>query len=245
MPLVLAQPSPIPGLSQLTAEAARRQEIRPLRIRLIDADGSGGELLAAFLAQLSDTPLQVEAILRADDRPLDGVIAWGEYPGGPELPAGIPALLLGECARQTLVERHGAVVEDLTRPLIEIAPHRLVPHPLLTGQEPVVTIPVARSWRISLESLANRPGLEILAYAPRLGVHLAWEAASRRLFVLNQIGWSPLGYTRSRRRLAGGEAAHHATLPAHAWRAHGHLLLRAWLNLAVYQPLSLPPLLPD
>ena len=220
-----------------------------MRIQIAD-QGADGELLASWLAVLSNTPLQLEIILGSAAGtlpPIDALIAWGETL--PNLPAGIPALLAGEAARIWLAQVHGIAVEHLTQPLAEVLPQRLVGdhEPLLAAQEPVVDAPVARSWRFGIDAVSRHPGLEVLGHSPRSGVYLVYEEATRRLAVLTQIGWSPLAFARQARRLVAIDAQSDDALPAWTWRSHVHLLVAAWLDLAVYQPASFsenPEILP-
>lgn len=250
MPLVLDTVAPhdfrATGISVLTTATAQRQEIAPVRLLLLDGDG-GGESLTSLLALLSNTPLQVELAveLTPHSTAFDGVIVTADEPE--KIPQNVPeagaSLLIGEAARLALAERHGITAEQLTRPLAEIIPHRICGDgsPLIAGQEPVVDVPVVRPWRIGIEAVSAKPALEILAHAPKAGVHLIYEAAIRRLYVLNQLSLTPLGFARrSRRQAVGGvDLALHAELPPFSWRTHAHLVFAAWLNAAVYQPSSL------
>ena len=240
MPLVLKR-LPATGSSRLLDhERAAQQEIRPLRIQIADQEADG-ELLASWLAILSNTPLQLEIFLgvtAGSAAPIDAVIAWNETL--PVLSGGVPALLAGEAARSWLADTHGIAAEHLTQPVAEVLPQRLVGdhEALLVAQEPVVDVPVARSWRFGIDAVSRHPGLVVLGFSPRSGVYLVYEAATRRLAVLSQIGWSPLAFARQARRLTAIDAQADEALPAWTWRSHVHLLVAAWLDLAVYQPAS-------
>lgn len=240
MPLVLDNPPAAGGASVLAAADALRQEIRPLRILVSDGDDDG-ELLAAWLALLSNTPLQIEILIGSAGTALDGIVAWGSRV--PELPAGVPALLVGEVARSVLERDHRLPVEQLTHPIIEIVQHRVVGEGggLVAAHDPLVDLPVARDWRIGIDAVSRHPGLEVLSHAPRSGVHLVHEPAARRIHLLTQIGWSPLGFARHARRLAVGDLRDDDSLPPWTWRSHAHLITAAWLNLLVYQPASFLP----
>lgn len=237
------------GISVLSRISAAQQEILPVRLLLLDLDGAGGEVLSALLALLSNTPLQVDlSFTPRAGAEYDGLVAWSEQPDlRDDLPASPASLLIGEAARSALRQRHGIVADQLTRPLAESLPHQIAGDgsPLVAGQEPVVTVPVARTWRIGFEAVSAVPGLEILAHSPKAGVHLIHEPAIRRLYVLNQLALTPLGYARRLRRLsvAGDPASHPpdhlVSGPGQAWRSHAHLLVSAWLNSDVYQPASL------
>jgi len=265
MPLVIDHPLHhdfrTTGISVLPSAIAQRQEIAPVRLLLLDFDSAGSDReasggtsqsLTGLLALLSNTPLQVELAvdLPADgDATFDGVIAAGSDAAHltTTFPNSSASLFIGEVARRDLQARHGITAEQLTRPLTEIVQHRITGDgsPLTAGQEPVVDVPVARDWRIGMNAISAVPTLQILAHAPKAGVHLVYEPAIRRLFVLNHLALTPLGFARQRRRLspirAGDEqrTEQDDDLPLYTWRAHAHLLVSSWLNVAVYQPTSL------
>ncbi len=260
MPLVLDNPQlhdfRTAGISVLSSALARRQEIAPVRILLLDFDSAGSDRehgggtsqsLTGLLALLSNTPLQVELAIDmpTGDAVFDGVIAAASDPA--QVPATLPSssasLFIGEAARLDLQARHEIIAEQLTRPLSEIIQHRIVGDgsPLTAGQEPLVDVPVARTWRIGINAVSAHPALHLLAYAPKAGMHIVYEPAIRRLFVLNHLALTPLGFARQRRRLAPAQE-HDDQLPRYTWRAHAHLLVAAWLNIAVYQPTSLADL---
>lgn len=260
------------GISVLSSAVAQRQEIAPVRLLLLDFDSlsSGGttdttrelpsgnsQSLTGLLALLSNTPLQVEIEI---DLPapgtinFDGVIASASDPAqvpaafSALLPSSSASLLMGEAARSDLHVRHGIMAEQLTRPLTEIIQHRITDDgsPLTAGQEPLVDVPVARTWRISISAISEHPTLQVLAHAPKAGVHVVYEPAIRRLFVLNHLALTPLGFARQQRRLTpqpvrdGRDPQHDDTiLPPYTWRSHAHLLIAAWLNSDVYLPISL------
>ncbi len=244
MPLVLAHPPRASGVSFLTPEQAARQEIRPLRIRVLDGTGDG-ELLAAWLALLSNTPLQIEILLGLRNDPAgtvppdDALVSWAEV--APAQEATTPALLIGPTARHALERDYGLPVEHLTQSLADLVQHRVVAsdHPLTAAQEPVVEVPLARTWRFGIDAVSRVPGLEVLAHSPKGGVHLIADASRHRLFVLTQLGWSPIAFARQVRRQQPGQQ-HDDDLPAWTWRAHAQLLVAAWLNHWVYQIASLP-----
>ena len=240
MPLILPHLPSAGGIRLISQEHAGQQEIRPLRIQVADP-GTDGELLASWLALLSNTPLQIEIILGASavaGNAIDGILAWDA--ALPPLPAGVPALLIGEAARAWLTEVHRIPVEHLTHPLAEVLPQRLVGdhHPLITAQEPVVDVPIARTWRFGIEAISRVAGLDVLGHSPRSGVHLVHEVETGRLAVLTQLAWSPLGFARESRRLVAIDDLAQDTLPEWTWRSHVHLLVASWLDLAVYQPAS-------
>ncbi len=240
MPLVLSAPPAGSGPRFISPEFAARQEIRPLRVLVLDGERDG-ELLASWLALLSNTPLQIEILLDPTRGPFDGVVAWGTPAA---LPHGIPALLVGETARHALAADHGLIAEPLTRPLAEILPHRIIGHghPLVAGHEPVSDLPIARDWRIGADAVTRVAGAALvpLASSPRAGVHLIHEPATARLYVLTQIGWSPLAYARHLRRVQAADPLSADDLPPWTWRAHAHLVVGAWLDLLVYLPASIP-----
>lgn len=248
MPLILA-PAPehdaLRGsVSILDPHTAARQEIRPVRLLLIDGDRTGGEALNGLLALLSDSPLQVEVGWESDGGPWDGLVAWSASASLPELPevADVPAqLFIGGSAREALQRHHRVVAEHLTRPLAGVIPHHVhaTGSPLIASQEDSVEIPVARDWRISAPSIAAVSGLEILVADARAGVHLVHEPAARRLYVVNQLAITPLGLARRIRRLLPADDPQQDQVPALTWRTHAHLLVAAWLNAEVYQPASL------
>ena len=260
------------GISVLSSVVALRQEIAPVRVLLLDFDSlnSGGgtdsihespngtsQSLTGLLALLSNTPLQVEISIELPglgDGDFDGVIATASDPA--QVPAALSSLLprssaslvMGEAARIDLQVRHGIAAEQLTRPLTEIVQHRITGDgsPLTAGQEPLVDVPVARTWRIGMNAISEIPTLQVLAHAPKAGVHVVYEPAIRRLFVLNHLALTPLGFARQQRRLTPQTVRDERhpqhdedSLPPYTWRSHAHLLMGAWLNVAVYQPLSL------
>jgi homoserine trans-succinylase len=237
MPLILPSAATARGVRALTIAAAQAQAMRPLRLRICSGS-EDGELTTSWLALLSNTALQLDLRHDAAQRGLadDAVVAWGGEPG--PLEPGQPALLCGEPARAYLERAHGVIAEELTQPIAAVVPQRLAGYdePLLTFQEPTVSVPIARAWRIAAESIAQRPALQALAYSPRSGAHLVYEPAERRLCVLTQLAWSPLAFARQARRLVTPVARE--ALPAWTWRTHAQLLIAAWIDLDVYQPSS-------
>jgi homoserine trans-succinylase len=263
MPLILDHPAPAEllraGISALSSVRARQQDIAPLRVLLLDGDrplsaehpsmdaGDFAQALTSLLAQLSNSPLQVELAL--DWQPgaevaFDGVIVTAQRPllSAPPLPAASASLLMGEAARQDLEHRHGIIAEQLTRPLTEIVAHHVTSgSPLMAGQEPLVDVPVVRTWRISASASATQPGLQVLAHSAKAGVHLVYEPAIRRLYVLNSLALTPLEFARQRRQLLPRRIHDQPAdedLPPYTWRTHAYLLIADWLNNDVYQPSS-------
>ena len=242
MPLILPpNESANPGVLLLDPASAARQEIRPVRLRLVDGDRTGGEALHGLLALLSSSPLQVEVGWSSDPGPWDAHIVWSTVGGDHPPDTTQPQLLIGTAARQDLDRRHGVVAEHLPRPLVGVLAHDVhaTGSPLIAGQEDRVLLPVARDWRISATAIARVPGLEVLIDAAEAGVHLVHEPAARRLYVVNQVAISPLGLARRIARLLPADDPAGDTIPALTWRTHAHLLLNAWLNTEVYQPASL------
>jgi homoserine O-succinyltransferase len=250
MPLILPIPTghdfATSGVSLLEPATAVRQEIRPVRLLLIDADRTGGEALNGLLALVSDSPLQVEVGWASDSGPWDGVIAWSANGELPEIPDAPASLFIGAAARQALHVQHGIVAEHLTRPVAGVIRHSVCAtgSPLTAGQEGIVDVPVARDWRIAADRVASVPGLVTLIANAQAGVHLVHEPAARRLYLLNQLAITPLGLARRMRRMLPADDAAVDVLPRFTWNTHAHLLLAAWLNAEVYQPASLGAWIP-
>lgn len=228
------------GVFLIDRAGAVRQDCRPLRVLVVDLDAGNSDAVDGLLGLLSLSPLQIEILIGSSGIALDGIVAWGSRI--PDLPTGVPALLIGEVARTVLERDHRLPVEQLTHPIVEIVQHRVVGEGggLVAAHDPLVDLPVARDWRIGIDALSRNPGLEVLSHAPRSGVHLVHEPAARRVHLLTQVGWSPLGFARHARHLAVGDLRDDDSLPPWTWRSHAHLVAASWLNLLVYQPASFP-----
>jgi len=152
------------------------------------------------------------------------------------------SLYIGWAARAAVSHFHDLLPWFLPeRQVAAVVGRSLLPgHPLLGGLDRNVQLPVARAIRYDLSLLNGHDELVALLASEQCGVHILQDPAHRRLYLFDHIESSAGMFRREVRKQAaelGRDPAGDA--PAPNWRAAAHVLLANWLDVEVYQPLSL------
>jgi len=113
-------------------------------------------------------------------------------------------------------------------------------HALLGGLDRHIQLPVARATRYDPSLLQGHDELVALVASEQFGVHILQDPAKRRLYIFDHIESSAGMFRRDVRKHAAALGRDPAVdAPAPNWRAAAHVLLANWLDVEVYQPLSL------
>jgi len=204
------------GVMVMTEEDAIRQDIRPLRIALLNLMPNKVRTETQFARLIGATPLQVEmSLIRMSDAALH------HFHGVPK--HALPRKAFG-------VFRH--------RNLKPASPY-------LRGFSDDFSIPVSRWTEVRLSDLPRNRGLEVLMESDETGLCLVEDPAHRMLYMFNHIEYDTTSLAEEYwRDIEAGRDIQipanyfpgndpHAT-PENRWRSHAHLLFGNWIN-EVYQ----------
>jgi homoserine O-succinyltransferase len=288
MPLIIPDDLPTAALDayairHLPARLATRQDIRPLRILLLNLMPQVLETETQVLRLLANTPLQVEITLvrnltslanhpgndqlldhyrdfrQVRDAEYDAVIVIGQEGHEEGGQHGSPpwdqiaefldwtrthvrsSLYIGWAARAAVSHFHELLPWFLPERQVALVSARVVrpEHPLVAGVDHRLHVPVARAIRYDASILQLHPELEALVTSEAFGVHLLLHPAARRTYLFDHLEASAGMFRRDIRRHLHASSSQRLPLTPATWRSQVHLLLANWLDVEVYQPLSL------
>ena len=247
-------PDALPARSTLEAEGvmvmseadAGRQDIRPMRIGLLNLMPNKVSTETQLARLLGATPLQIELTLVritdhvAQNTPLDHMEAF--YRPWAEL---ADARFDGFVITGAPVER--LAYEDVRywpelQQIFDWTQSNLVPSsPFLRGFSDDFAIPVSRWTEVRKSDLPRDKGLRVLAESEESGLCLLEDPGRRALHMFNHVEYDTLTlgeeYTRDGQQALPvsyfpGDDPRKA--PENRWRSHAHLLFGNWINV-IYQ----------
>ena len=267
MPLNL--PDKLPAIELLKEEnifvidnsRATRQDIRPLRIVILNLMPLKITTETDLVRLLSNTPLQVEISFMkikshtskntpVEQMDFEEVTYWNEITEIFDWARTHVTSTLYICwaAQAGLYHHYGIPKYALGSKMFGIFEHRpLLPlHPIFRGFDDVFYVPHSRHTEVRKEDILKVPELTLLSESEDSGVHLVVARGGREFFVTGHSEYSPLTLdTEYRRDLGKGLPIE---MPRNyyvdddmekgvlvRWRAHANLLFSNWLNYFVYQ----------
>ena len=258
MPLNL--PDKLPAIELLKEEnifvidnsRATRQDIRPLRIVILNLMPLKITTETDLVRLLSNTPLQVEISFMkikshtSKNTPIEHMKAFytdfdkmrdEKYDG---------MIITGAPVEQMDFEE--VTYWDEITEIFGIFEHRTLQplYPIFRGFDDVFYVPHSRHTEVRKEDILKVPGLTLLSESEEAGVYMVMARNGREFFVTGHSEYSPLTLdTEYRRDLAKGlpiEMPRNYYVDDNPdkgvsvrWRAHANLLFSNWLNYFVYQ----------
>ena len=267
MPLNL--PDKLPAIELLKEEnifvidnsRATQQDIRPLRIVILNLMPLKITTETDLVRLLSNTPLQVEISFMkikshtskntpVEQLDFEEVTYWDEIMEIFDWARTHVTSTLYICwaAQAGLYHHYGVPKYALDKKMFGIFEHRpLDPlHAIFRGFDDMFYVPHSRHTEVRKEDILKVPELTLLSESEDAGVHLVVARGGREFFVTGHSEYSPLTLdTEYRRDVDKG-------LPIEVprnyyvdndpdkgvmvrWRAHANLLFSNWLNYFVYQ----------
>ena len=290
-------PANLPAVQALTREnifvmdeqRAIHQDIRPMRIAVINLMPSKAETEIQLLRLLSNSPLQVQVdlVYTASHTPKNTSAAYlaafykkfsdieeNKYDGMIITGAPVENLPFEQvhywqelCRIMSWSTHHvystiyicwaamagfyyhfGIDKYRLPEKLTGIFPHYSPnpAHPLMRGFDDVFYSPHSRYASVRLADVTAKKGLHLLSASEEAGVHIAADAACRKIFITGHFEYDSTTlageYKRDLRKgaqapLPSGYFPQNdpSLTPVVNWRAHANLLFSNWLNTIVYQ----------
>ena len=235
-------PDALPAAAQLESEnifvmteyRALHQDIRPLRVLILNLMPTKIATETQIMRKLSNTPLQVEVdLLRTKTHEATHVhstlhICWGAQAG--------------------LYHHYGIQKYDLPAKASGVFEHYLVKpqSPLVRGFDDRFYAVHSRNTDVRREDVEAEPQLEVVAVSDEVGLYIVKSTDSRRFFVFGHPEYDTdtlrLEYERDvKRGLNPRVPAHYfpnddpTAEPRNVWRSQAQLLYTNWLNYYVYQ----------
>ncbi|MGQ9427064.1 homoserine O-acetyltransferase MetA [Gilvimarinus sp. F26214L] len=273
----------------MSDQQAQHQDIRPLKILLLNLMPKKIETEIHLIRMLSNTPLQVDLeLMRIHDKPskntsiehmetfykefegvkdrkFDGLIITGAPLGAIPFEEVIfweelktvmdwsrthvtSTLFLCWAVQAAMYHHYGIMKRVLDKKVSGVFAHHLVkPHsPIVRGFDDVFDAPHSRYAEISMEAIASRPELEVVAASEEVGAFLVARKDGRQVFVIGHSEYEPncLKDEYERDMKAGLNPSipenyfpndDPTQQPTVTWKSHGNLLFNNWLNYYVYQ----------
>ena len=271
MPLNL--PDKLPAIELLKEEnifvidnsRATQQDIRPLRIVILNLMPLKITTETDLVRLLSNTPLQVEISFMkikshtSKNTPIEHMKAFytdfdkmrdEKYDGMIITGAPVEQMDFDICwaAQAGLYHHYGVPKYPLDAKMFGIFEHRTLQplYPIFRGFDDVFYVPHSRHTEIRKEDILKVPELTLLSESEDAGVYMVMARNGREFFVTGHSEYSPLTLdTEYRRDLSKGLPI---DMPRNyyvdddpdkgvlvRWRAHANLLFSNWLNYFVYQ----------
>ena len=267
MPLNL--PDKLPAIELLKEEnifvidnsRATQQDIRPLRIVILNLMPLKITTETDLVRLLSNTPLQVEISFMkikshtskntpVEQLDFEEVTYWDEIMEIFDWARTHVTSTLYICwaAQAGLYHHYGVPKYALDKKMFGIFEHRpLDPlHAIFRGFDDMFYVPHSRHTEVRKEDILKVPELTLLSESEDAGVHLVVARGGREFFVTGHSEYSPLTLdTEYRRDVDKGLPIE---IPRNyyvdndpdrgvmvRWRAHANLLFSNWLNYFVYQ----------
>ena len=238
----------------MTEHRAIHQDIRPLRVLILNLMPTKIETETQILRKLSNTPLQVEVDLlqtvshRATHVPAEHLESF--YVGLDAIRhkryAGMFYICWG--AQAGIYYHFGIDKHILDNKMSGIFAHQIVKpsSPLVRGIDDILHAPHSRNTEVHVEDIEAHPSLEVIAVSDEAGAFIAKSTDSRHFFVFGHPEYDTETlaeeYFRDVKKGIDPEVPKHyfpnddpTQTPLSNWRAAAQLLYTNWLNYYVYQ----------
>jgi homoserine O-succinyltransferase len=235
----------------MTRERAVHQDIRPLRIAVLNLMPTKIVTETQLLRLLGNSPLQVDiTFIRVETLPFEKVDYWPELCRLMDWSRTSVWSTLHICwgAQAALYRHFGVPKYPLPAKMFGLFPHRVLEprEPLLRGFDEVFYAPHSRHTEVRQKDVEAVKGVKLLAVSDEAGVYMAASEDGRMVFVTGHPEYDRLTlkaeYDRDaakglpiavpRNYFPGDDPSKE---PLVTWRSHAHLLYANWLNYYVYQ----------
>ena len=238
----------------MTHERAALQDIRPLKIAILNLMPTKIETETQLLRLLGNTPLQVDGLIitgaPVEKMPFEEVDYWDEMCAIMEWSKTHVYSVLYICwgAQAGLYYHYGIQKHLMKEKLSGIYNHHVLNpyHPLMRGFDDNYFAPHSRYTEVYLDDIKKHDELIVLSLSDLAGVHIVAEKSGRKFFVTGHAEYDrdtlAKEYFRDINKGLNPKVPYNyfpddddQKTPPFTWRSNAHLLVANWLNYYVYQ----------
>ena len=224
----------IENIFVMSKSRANMQDIRPLKIIILNLMPTKLETETQLLRLLSNSPLQLDIdFLQVKSHKAKNVystfhICWGAQAG--------------------LYYHYGIKKYPLKKKMFGVFPHKSldITHPLMRGLDDVYYVPHSRHTETRLQDIALVKQLQVISYSEISGVHIISDMDCRQFFVTGHSEYDrdtlAKEYFRDKEKGLDIDVPYNyfpndddKSVPIMSWKSSANIIFSNWLNYFVYQ----------